>query len=808
MRNLLSFLMIVFSFGIAKSQTVTILENITRQPVAGVAVSSTTPKHTALSDENGQFNLQPFLSADSIQLKLYGYKTLYISPKSILELDNVILIQADLQNLEQINIVQKLNEKPREIPGKLITIGLKDVAFQNPQTTADLLGSSGFVFVQKSQMGGGSPMIRGMATSRLLLVVDGVRMNTAIFRSGNVQNVISLDANAIQQTDILFGPGSLRYGSDAIGGVLKFQTLEAKFSEDSLGKTTVKGNALMRVSTANNERTGHVDFNIGKKKWAFLTSFTTADYGDLRSGNRGGVDYFYRNSFVQTIDNKDYMVPNNDSTLQIGSKYSQINFMQKIAFRPNKNWLFEAAFHLSETSKFNRYDRLYIMQTSGPYKNKLRWAEWYYGPQKWNLTQFTLKHSKSNFAYNKLNFILAMQNFEESRYDREFMVRELRMQKENVRAITANLDLDKTLGEKLSLQYGLEYVHNLVHSVADLTHVVTGKITPTITRYPNGSTWQSAGIYANLKYQMTDKIYFSGGGRYSYYHIAATFDQSIFPFPEPTATMSKGKLIGNFGIVYLPLRKWQIYANLSSGFRAPNIDDMGKVFESTPGYLVVPNPNLKPEQVINAEIGTEKTFGDFLKIEAAGYYTWLEDGMVRKDYTLNGMTQINFLGNHSKIQALQNVAKIRVYGFQVGAELFYAGFGLKSTLSYQNGREQSPDSLIYYPLRHAAPLFGSTHFTFTKNKLKFDFYAIYNAGMTYEQLSQTEQLNPSYARDENDLPYLDPWYTLNFKAAYFANQHVNISAGVENILNLLYRPYSSGINAPGRNFIVSLRAKF
>ncbi len=235
---------------------------------------------------------------------------------------------------------------------------------------------------------------------------------------------------------------------------------------------------------------------------------------------------------------------------------------------------------------------------------------------------------------------------------------------------------------------------------------------------------------------------------------------------------------------------------------------MGKVFESAPGYLIVPNPNLKPEKVYNTEIGTIKTFGSWLKLDFTIYYTWLVDAMVRKDFVFNGQTTIRYLGNKSNIQAIQNVTKINVYGIQAGIDFFYKGFGLKSNISYQKGEEQSPDSLIYYPLRHAAPMFGSTHLTFVNKKIKFDFYSNYNAKMDYEDLALTERINASYARDENGHAYVASFYTLNFKAAFYVNQNVSLTIGVENIADVLYRPYSSGINAPGRNIIASLRAKF
>ena len=119
-------------------------------------------------------------------------------------------------------------------------------------------------------------MIRGFATNRLLISVDGVRMNSAIFRSGNIQNVIALDPFAIDRTEVLFGPGSVMYGSDAIGAVMSFYTLMPDFTGDK--KTNFQGNTIFRTSSANFEKTAHTDIAIGKKHWAFLTSLTFSDY--------------------------------------------------------------------------------------------------------------------------------------------------------------------------------------------------------------------------------------------------------------------------------------------------------------------------------------------------------------------------------------------------------------------------------------------------------------------------------------------------------------------------------------------------
>ncbi len=794
----------------ANAQTIVIKDKKTNEPIVSASILIADIDSAIRTNLKGMASIAHLDQERRIRIKHWLYSDIELSYGDLEKMNFLIKMDQREKSLQEILINSSKWEQNRiSSPSRIERISMKEMAFQNPQTSADLLGMSGYAFIQKSQLGGGSPMLRGMATNRVLLVIDDVRMNTAIFRAGNLQSVISLDANAMESTDIIFGPGSVMYGSDAIGGVMKFRTHTPQlFSSYDTQKMSISGNAITRLSSANNEKTAHLDLNIGFKKWALLSSYTYSDYGDLRSGSKGGVHYFFRPHSVLTIDNKDYMVPNADSTLQVGSQYSQFNMMHKFRYQANRFINLDYAFHFSETSPFNRYDRLYIMQTSGPYKNKLRWAEWYYGPQKWQMHRASIENTRSHKLFDQIKWVNAYQFFEESRFDREFMFRELRMQKENVHALSSNVDAEKKINEKISIQYGAEMIYNKVQSIASLTHVISKEVEPTVTRYPDGANWQSYGAYVSSSALLNPKWKLNASIRYNQFLIHSVFDTTYFPFPFTKSTMNHGALCGSIGSIYDIDPSWQLYANASTGFRAPNIDDMGKVFESVPGYLVVPNPGLRPEYVYNFEAGTLKTFGNSLKFDFTAYYTWMTDAMVRRNFTLNGDTTIRFLGNKSTIQAVQNVTNIQVYGFQTGVEFSHKGFVFKSNYSYQHGREQSADSLDYFPLRHAAPPFGSTHFRYEKKKFKADFYIVYNAKMDFKDLALTERINASYARDENGLPYVAAWHTFNFKAGYYPNQNIAITFGIENISDRMYRPYASGINAPGRNFIASLRTKF
>ena len=270
--------------------------------------------------------------------------------------------------------------------------------------------------------------------------------------------------------------------------------------------------------------------------------------------------------------------------------------------------------------------------------------------------------------------------------------------------------------------------------------------------------------------------------------------------------MRTGAVTGNAGLVWHPQSEWQVNLNLSSGFRAPNVDDMGKVFDSEPGSVVVPNPDLEPEYAYNAEMSLIKVFDNIAEIDITGFYTYLDNALVRRDFTLNGVDSIMYDGTLSKVQAIQNAAYAYIWGVEFDLTLNFAHyFNFKSQVNYQKGEEED-DAGNVAPLRHAAPWFGKTELSFRKDELAASIYAVYNGEISYSDLPPGEyDKEYLYAKDANGNIYSPFWYTLNIKLSYRLFDNIELYLGVENITDQRYRPYSSGITAAGRNFIGSLR---
>jgi len=796
-KTLLLIATMLYSFTNLNAQKIAIKDAGSGEPIPFVVAHCTGQEGGVSANLQGMIDLSSLSACGTITFTCLGYKELALSPTDLTQ--STLTMEAKGFAIDNVVVsATRWNQSTRQTPFKITSLTKDRVSLLNPQTAADLLAASGEVYIQKSQQGGGSPMIRGFSTNRLLYSVDGVRMNTAIFRAGNLQNVISLDPFAMERTEVLFGPGSVIYGSDAIGGVMSFTTLTPELSDS--GKARIKGNAAVRYSSANSEKTGHLDFGMGWKKFAFVTSISANDYGDLKMGSKGPDEYL-RNVYSEYINGKDSVFTNADPKVQVPSGYTQYNLMQKFRYAASEKLDIQYAFHHSATSEYSRYDRLIRYRNGLP-----RSGEWNYGPQIWTMHNLSFSLKSDGGIYDEAVARVAYQYFEESRRSRDLNKKDRLVQTEKVDAWSANLDFSKKVGEKNVFNYGLEWVINKVNSLGQIENVSTGVVNPTSSRYPQAD-WSSYAAYITNTHYWSDRFTTFAGVRYNHFGIDANFDTTYFPFPYTTAKVNKGALTGNLGAIYKPDMATHISVNLSSGFRSPNVDDLGKVFDSTPGSVTVPNPALAAENAYNAEIAISRVFGEVAKVELAGYYTLLKNAMVRRPFTFNGQDSIIYLGELSKVEAIQNAAKATVYGFQASVEAkLVSRLFASAKYNYQIGEEEL-DNGTTSPSRHAAPSFGQAYLSWRSNKLTLQAGLEFMGQKTFDQLPPEEQAKDYlYAKDGDGKPYSPSWTIYNVKGMYKISKNLVALLGLENITDVRYRPYSSGICAPGRNLVVSLRA--
>ena len=824
--------LLCFSFTVFAQQKITVLDETSGFPILDAQVTISYIDSSLLKSKNseGDFNYnkgfeQYFtnkkgkFSTGLFANKRYTGHVInvlhenYIQSRydfSLLEKDDFkIYLKTNANTLDEMVVsANRIPEKKRDVIQKIRVMKSEEIQNQNQSSMADLVGASGNVFVQKSQLGGGSPIIRGFETNKVLMVVDGVRMNNAIYRGGHLQNIITLDNSVMERVEVLFGPGSVVYGSDAIGGVMSFTTKDPKLSHKS--NTLIIGDAYTRYFSAANGFATNVNVSVANKKFGSLSSATFSDFGDLRQGSKRSdlSDGFgARNWFVDQVNNLDTIVSNADPNLQVGSAYQQLDLLQKFIFKQNEYFTHKLNFQLSNSSDIDRYDRLTQMENGVP-----KYAEWYYGPQNRFLSSYTFEHSKSNKWYDNAKLIAAYQAITESRMVRRFQDDQLKSRIEDLDIFTLNIDFYKDLIQideegdlksKHELNYGLDVSHNIVGSTAYSTEIFTLLNTALDTRYPDGgSDMSSFAIYCTDTWELNKKMIVNSGLRASHVRLNALFiDQTFFPFPFNSINQQNSSINGNLGVIYMPKKSLRFTLSSATGFRAPNVDDVSKVFESVPGKVIVPNPDLKPEYSYNLELGAEFLVLKNINFSTNLYGTYLTNALTIQGGTINGSDSVFYDDSYSQVITTTNANRAFVCGVEgmisgtIGRHLV-----LYSTLNYTYGRILT--DTVPYPLDHIPPLFGKISIKYHVKGWIAEAFTNYSAWKRYVDYNLLGEDNYAFALEGLGMP---SWYTLNARISYAFSKNLSLQLACENILDRNYRSFASNISAPGRNFIITLR---
>jgi hemoglobin/transferrin/lactoferrin receptor protein len=693
------------------------------------------------------------------------------------------------KNLDELIVVgNRFEQNKKDAIHFISSINKTEIQKNNASTTAVLLEKNGSAFLQYSQGGGGSPVLRGFEANQIQLVLDGVRINNVIFRGGHLQNILRIDQNSLASIEILNGPGSVIYGSDALGGVISMRT-----NLPVLGKNIFNG--FVRYATVNNEKSTHFDFNISAKKWASLTSFSFSDFGDLKMGKRYKVGYEgfgAANFHVNRIENKDVVIANPNVFLQNPSQFSQINFIQKIIFN-TKKFNHSLNFQVSQSSVVPRYDRLSELTTAGLPK----FARWDYGPEGHIFMAYQLEIGKVSKAFDIGNASFAYQNFKESRITRSFADENEKNQKENLDAFNVNLDFKKQL-KSSTFQYGAESYLNLVNSKAKFLNVTSLLEKTANTRYPDGgSEIVSFSAYSSIIKPISLKNSLNAGFRFTRNNLKALFnDKTFFPFPFESIEQKTKAFSYSMGWKYAFSDNKSMNILNSTGFRSPNVDDIGKVFESTAGRLIVPNPNLKPEYLNNIELNTNLGFKK-IQIEGAIYYSFFRNIIGIDAFKLADKSTIIYNNSTSYIYASQNLGKANIAGLQMKLKAQLAkDLHLYSVACFTQGRY-----IDKKPIDHIPPVHGNTTISYVKSKFNSELFFRYNGAKKLSEYALNGEDNPQFATKDGSLS----WFTSNLRTSYRFDSHWQLQASIENIFDINYRTFASGISAPGRNLIFCLR---
>jgi hemoglobin/transferrin/lactoferrin receptor protein len=724
-----------------------------------------------------------------------------------------LLAQSDTTTKQLKDVVIYANKFPtlsKNIVQRVVALTDK-VLIQQQANTADILTASGQVFVQKSQAGGGSPVVRGFEASRVLLMVDGIRMNSAIFRAGHLQNIVTVDNMILDRVEIIYGPSSTLYGSDALGGVVNLFTKQPQLYKSNLiskkAPWKTDGNLVYRYGNGQNENRQHIDINIANNKWAYLTSFTNSRFGDMRQGNKRSTAYpdFGKRLFYVAPENNIDVVKDNSAFVNIQklSGYNQIDILQKILFKPNENTEHLLNVQISNSSDINRYDRLTETSNGMPV-----YAEWSYGPQVRNMFGYKLTKSNLNGYFQKMTANVNYQHLEESRISRRFKSNNKDYRFEAVDMFGLNVDLLHQ-GKSSALNIGVETYYNHVGSTAYRNNIATNVRTSISTRYSDGSTnMANYALYAQHTQFLKGKWVLNTGLRLNNVLLNANFkDTALMHFPFTNANQNNTAMTGNLGMAYNGADGLRVTFGASSGFRAPNVDDLTKVFDTRTGYVVVPNKDLKPEYTYNTELNVSKTTSSY-SIGVSLFHTWFRNALVVDNFKWNNVSSILYQGIMSDVYATQNKAKAVVYGLNVnGSANLTPNTTLAATYTYTKGNyaDRKLDGLnTALPLDHIPPAYGRVGLKQDVKKFSAELFTVFNGWKRIADYNLNGEDNEIYATKDG----MPAWQIWNINTSYQPNKKLNLSFQIENMADLNYRYFASGISALGRNFVVQARYSF
>jgi len=824
MRHLI-FLLVFLINSFSYSQRIKIIDKQTGKIIRNVTVYNEGLTINLSSNNEGFVDVSEFNENEKILFSHISYALLK-TKKSILQKQKLLVyLTKQSEQLDEVVLsVFKNEERTNRIAEQIAVITAKDIQKISPQTSADLLATIPGIKVQKSQFGGGSPVIRGMESNRVLLVVDGVRMNNAIYRKGHLQSSITVAPNLLDKTEVVFGPSSVIYGSDALGGVIHYFTKTPKLSEVN----EVNSQFFSRFSSVNQEITTTVSAEVGFSNWSSFTSISHSDFGDLKIGkNRnhgfndwGKVFYYSENT------NRNYSetpTVNLDPELLKNTGYNQTDVLQKFFIPLSKNTDLKINLQYSTSSDIPRFDRLSELENSS-----LKFAEWNYGPQNRLLVSSQLLINP-NKKWIKSGIITgAYQHIQESRIQRKFgsLDRSHREESVNVFSLNGDFSVSLTQDKKRILSYGFEFAYNDVvsKSYGKTLNISNGEINGYSedfilqSRYPDGgSNYLSSAAYIGYRQDVTQKSTLNTGIRFTNTNLNAIWiDQTFIQLPETNITSNNSAVTATIGYVYRSNENWQLNSIISSGFRSPNIDDIGRVREKN-GNVSIPNIHVKPEIAYNSEIGVQKYFNDKKFRLGTNFYYTLLDNYIQRDFIYNAdgsKKQVQFDGASGNAVSNQNKGTAYILGYtinylgKVSSTLNTSGF-----ITYTKGRTYDSEE----PMSSIPPLFGRVEINYKKEKIEFGAALMFNSKKDIEDFNITEgidnhDLTPiinSNAIIDTDKYYGSPsWMTIGVTSNYLVNDTFSIQARLDNIFDEHYIEFASGISAPGRNVSVSFVASF
>jgi outer membrane receptor protein involved in Fe transport len=608
------------------------------------------------------------------------------------------------------------------------------------RSTPEALQLTAGVFVQKTNHGGGSPIIRGLTGNQTLLLIDGIRLNNAIYRYGPNQYLNTVDILSAEKLEVLRGSGSVQYGSDALGGTVQIFTRDLVTADKPLWNGTL----LTRVASHGMEQSLHGDLSFSTGKAAFMGGVTARNFGDIVGGDTTGIQ---SPTGYQELD------------FEITGKVKLSKSGELSMVFQNVHQYEVPVYHKAELENY----ALYMMD-----------------PQLRQLGYLRLNKQLDAGILKSAKFTTSFQNTEEGRKSMKNGSDILRYENDKVRSLSFQAEAFTEGRHIWSASSGFEIYNDLVRSSLTDSNIKSGTETEGRGLYPDGSTMTSIAAYSLNTFSLPGWV-LSAGARFNTFVINVE-DETI-----GTTKLTPSSLVGNLSVLRKLTPRSNLFISANTGFRAPNIDDLGSLGIVDFRYEI-PNYDLKPENSFQLQAGY-KYQGSRVAGEVYFYRNELYNLIIRT--AVPGDTIEGY-----PVYIKENVERAYIQGVEtnIGLEL-NKSWQVNGSLTYTYGQNITKDE----PMRRIPPLF-------CRMALEYSHKSWWGS-LVWLAASKQDRL-ASGDKSDNRIPDggTPGWNILNINAGYIM-KHINVDFSIENLLNKDYRYHGSGINGYGRFALLTLSLK-
>jgi hemoglobin/transferrin/lactoferrin receptor protein len=729
-----------------------IVDKKTKQSIPDVHLAVINSSIGTVSDRDGKFVLSSS-SVDSLRIRVsaIGYSSTELAIVNGVRSQIELIASTIVLNNAVTVTAQRSERLAFDVAQSTTSISTSQLAELTPRSTPEALMNETGVWIQKTNHGGGSPIIRGLVGNQILLVMDGIRLNNATYRYGPNQYLSTIDPGLIDRIEVNRGSGSVLYGSDALGGVVQVISATPSFYSTGL---KVGGNVQAKWMSAGMEQSIRPEIELSGKKIAFLGGFSARNFGNLLAGGELGV-----------LNPTGYDEQSGDA---------------KLVLRTGSNGVFTAAFQQTTQSHVPRYDQ--VVQGG--------FSLFKFEPQTRQLNYLRWESATKNPWLQSIRVIGSHNRSVEGTISQKNNSIELKKQLDEVNTMGLIAEVQSNPKSNWHVQSGIEYYSDKVNSSAIVLNTATNTETVQRGSYADGSTISNWAIFTNHQVDW-QKFQFSAGTRFN--GVTVSVVDNVFGDQQ----INPNAWVGNAGVMYSINPRLRMIGTMNTGFRAPNVDDMSKFGTIEANVFEIPSSGLAPERSFSVETGF-KYSSSKLSWTLTAYQTKLTDLIDRVTTSYNGSTTFDGRTVYQK----QNVGEALVRGVEADVEAMVAkSLTMFGNLTYTHGENETKKE----PMRRIPPLFGKVGLRYTHPSGSWIRTEWVMAGRQ-DRLA---------AGDKSDVRIkirliddaMPAWDVVNIYAGY-SYKFLSVQVSAQNIFDKAYRVYASGIDGYGRCMTASVNVKF